>query len=788
MNYIKILAVTEKLRTAEKQFRPVFISAPVGYGKTAAVLDFYNRRSILVLSGISGTLSDMPEISAVRQGVVLIDDVSFIEDKQSEEYIKSLLTDGSKQIIVAGRGKFPAFLVPVSFNIDFVYINENDFIMSTDQIRKALDAANVNAAPETLDEIAEATQGYPVAAFLYAHYMSIGREFDAALVEQIWEDIFYYFDESVFDNLDDELSDIILGICCYDEFTPEFAEFVTGSRNANNYIDYLIKTGQMILRTGNGTFMLRDEVKKFLMWKRKRVFSREKDIENYRQAAYYYKTHNNIYEALKYYRMAGADEQIKEILIKNASLHPGVGHYYETREFYYSLSEQTILENPTLIAGMSMLCSLMLDSEGAEKWYNKLKEYERDRINPKGKRRKARGRIAYLDIALPHRAGTGIIKIIHSTFNLILNNEIKLPEFSVTSNIPSIMNGGLDFCKWSKNDTDIARFMAKPLEAVLGKYSKGIVNIALAESGFEKRTIKPYEVLTRLINGISEADNGGKTEMVFAATGLVVKQHIIEGQLPTALRRAQLFGQRIKEENATQLFLNYEAFMAWLALYAGDMKTVHSFLENAPDERTDFYVLDRYRYMIKIRCLIAEERLTEAITLSAYLTDYFEKYKRHYLTIENEILKSIILYRMADKTWRRALESAIKKAEEYHFVRVFSLEGAAIAPLLYEIEDIDTDKKFLTVITNEATAVSLNFPDYLRYEKRQDIHLTAREQEVLSLLCRGLSMQEISDKCGISYSGIKKHNNSIYKKLGVKTRAEAERTAIKLGIIQQREE
>lgn len=70
-----------------------------------------------------------------------------------------------------------------------------------------------------------------------------------------------------------------------------------------------------------------------------------------------------------------------------------------------------------------------------------------------------------------------------------MNKNIRLPEFSVTSSLPSIMNGGLDFCEWSKNDKELSVLMKKPIEVVLGKYGAGLINIALAESGFEKGTM-----------------------------------------------------------------------------------------------------------------------------------------------------------------------------------------------------------------------------------------------------------------------------------------------------------
>ena len=67
-----------------------------------------------------------------------------------------------------------------------------------------------------------------------------------------------------------------------------------------------------------------------------------------------------------------------------------------------------------------------------------------------------------------------------------MDKEVKMQEFSVTSNQASQMNGGKDFCEWSKRDRELAGSIGKIVEFVLGKYGKGLVNLALAESFFEK--------------------------------------------------------------------------------------------------------------------------------------------------------------------------------------------------------------------------------------------------------------------------------------------------------------
>lgn len=51
--------------------------------------------------------------------------------------------------------------------------------------------------------------------------------------------------------------------------------------------------------------------------------------------------------------------------------------------------------------------------------------------------------------------------------------------------------------------------------------------------------------------------------------------------------------------------------------------------------------------------------------------------------------------------------------------------------------------------------------------------LTAREREMLDLLCQGFVNKEVADKLHISYNTVKVHFNNIYKKLHVRSRTEA---------------
>ena len=51
--------------------------------------------------------------------------------------------------------------------------------------------------------------------------------------------------------------------------------------------------------------------------------------------------------------------------------------------------------------------------------------------------------------------------------------------------------------------------------------------------------------------------------------------------------------------------------------------------------------------------------------------------------------------------------------------------------------------------------------------------LTARQLEILDMVSRGFSNQDIASRFGISLTGVKKHLQTIFAKLGVSSRAEA---------------
>ncbi len=785
--YVKITAIQSKLKAMED--RIVYIYGAAGYGKTAAVEYFLRRKRHLTVKGCPGVCQDLPELEELKDDVVVVDDLQWVTDDESRDYIKRLCMRGGRRIILIGRSQLPHWLVDVDLKCNFFRCNEGDFVFGEKEIRTLFAQAGIALRPGEVEFLKRHTKGHPVGLKIFLRHMESGESLNEKVIESVRLEQYFYSDQAFWEKWDEDLKETLIAVCAYPSFTTELAGMLTLKKNVVQILEDAHNIGNFICKNGENAWEIRPFLKDFLLWKQSFLYSREDYLSNYREAARYFERQGQIDLALEYYEKAEDTHKISQMLLKNASRHAGVAHFFETRKFYLSLPKEEVLNSPVLMSGMCMLHSIMLQKEESEEWYQELVTYSKKKHLTDEERKSAKARLVYLDIALPHRGIHGIINMLKNAAFLLLNRGIKLPEFSVTSNIPSLMNGGLDFCEWSRIDKELAAVLKKPVEAVLGAYGKGLVNIALAESGFEKGTMSDYEVQTRLNTGSMMADAGGKMEMCFAASGILIKYHLFRGQMGVAKSTWDSIRRKAENEGAVQLFGNMEALRVWLCLLVGNREEAEKWLSVAPDEIEAFCILDRYRYMLKIRCLIALERYGEASGLIERMNLYFTEYERHYHWMENQVLKAVLFYRTGNGGWQEILAGALKKAEYYHFIRVVAQEGAAVKPLLDQWENESpesaekrkqkniVDPEFLAEVKEETDRMASFYPDYLKADLVPVDIFTQKELEILKLLCRGNSTEEICRKCGITYNSLKFHNKNIYKKLGVTNRQEAERKA-----------
>ncbi|MBD5395232.1 MAG: hypothetical protein HDR23_01725 [Lachnospiraceae bacterium] len=795
--YIAPDTALKKLRAARSLKQTVYIYGATGYGKTELVKQYLKNRRYQYISCEEDTAAlvelaeDTPEgMPKGRKGtenesrsVVVLDDLHLLKSAEGRRAALALAGRKDVWLIFVCRSPVPSWLMPLYVAGGFIVINENDLCLGEKETTAYMETQDIILTEEELASVCKKCRGNAYAVRHTALKIQEGMRPGSELEKEIEGAFAEYLEDHVLVQWDSDLLEFLMQLSVTEEFTLPLAETITGNSHAVELLGRAAETGNFI-SLKEDTYRLHPILVKALRRRGAKTLGSEVLKDHAYNAGLWYEMQGQIVPALAMFEKCGNKERIRELLVRNARLNPGNGHYFALRHYYLGMEEKELEDSPVLMAGMSMLYSLLMQEEESEYWYKKL---ERFATSVKGgQKREAVSRLAYLDIALPHRGSMDMIEIMKKMPALLFDKGMGLPEFSVTSNIPSTMNGGKDFCHWSRNDRKLAATIGKLVERVLGRYGKGLVKAALGESLYEKGE-DTYEVLTLLTRAKMEAESGGVPEIAFAAVGLTVRLDALQGELQTAKEVLSSFEKSIREQGAVQLLPNIAALRCRLALREGDKKTVEDWLKEAPDENREFCILERYRYLTKVRCCLSAGEYLKAQSLLEKLRYYGEKCHRTYTRMEINLLSAITKYRTGGE-WKEEFFTALKEAENYHFLRIISEEGAAVQELLRaagkrKLEKETADRNWLSRILEETGKVAVRYPVYLKGQLAKAPDFCEAALCVLRLQAEGKSYGQIAEELSIKEATVKYHAKENYRKLGVSGKTDAVLAARNLGIL-----
>ena len=790
--YIMPEEAHRKLTFARGLSQPVYVCAPMGFGKTELVHQYLKSRNYLEFSAKTGWQPEELE-AALEQAlkknqtkkVVVIDDLQYVGDDEVKKQVLSLAARNNVYLILIGRGSDVKWLSPLVVEKGLIRITEQDLALGPKEIEVLFSKQGIDLSAQDIEKAYIMTNGAPKSLQFLGHLLL--HQEKMVLTDELMEKSGQVYRDYIYSEIStfwpSELIEFLMQVSIVDHFTVEMASFITGNGMVAKILSAAESVGSFI-GEDKGVYTLRRPILLLMRQKRDESYDISYVKNLYYNAGLYYETRGKIIQALEMYEKSGSNRQIKELLIRNARCNPANGYYYELKPYYETYPEEEIRKNPTLLAGMSMLYSLTLEPDKSEYWYQQLKQFAR---SAKGADlHEAVVRLAYLDISLPHRGSKGMVEILKSMPALIFNKGMKLPELSVTSNMPSVMNGGKDFCDWSLHDVELASTIGRVVELCLGPYAKGLIEEALGESFYEKGK-GLFDVLPHLSKAQMQAQAGGKKEMEFACLGIYCRMQVLYGKDNEALEQLNNFKKSLPEDTAPLLTGNLEAFITRIALHDGDLATAEKWLVEAPDETAAFNIMARYLYLTKVRVYIAFENYNEALALLEKLISYAVQYDRPYVRMESLLLKAVICYR-AGEDYLSPLQESLTMAEKYSFVRIISEEGTAVLPLLKEFKKKAGAEKpdfqtWLAKVIKETDRVASLYPSYLRSNIAYKRDFSDKALAVLSLLAKGYSVTQIGNSLNMKPDTVKYYTKQIYKKLGVSGRSDAVLTARNMGIL-----
>lgn len=776
------------------QYGRLYLYAMSGFGKSSNAVVFAEKQfsKWTSISTFEEGFLEKAEAYLIKnenvkvRTLLILDDLQWLLKKEEQDKLLELLSrlntrNGKLQCMMLSRAPLPDYLKPFYLTKQLIVEGSETLWLKGHHIKEVLIKEKLF---EGLDEYAirdmeklcmNITKGYPIGVSSVIRYLKEGNRNYEVINKMAREDIFQYFDRTLFTKWKKEQKEAMIKLAVYPEFNIPMAECILGER-AKELIDSIALISSFFSFTPPDKYKIQKFFLAYLR-SRQRVLSKEEKRIIYYNAGNCYEKVRELNNALCCYKEAGYNEKIAELIIylsENVD-----GNFARTSESYLNDLPEEIEERfPKLLGAKTLLFSYKMKIEESNKCLDKLKKKIDEEKNKKI-RDELMETYIHTFIALPHETADEMKEKLTYYSSYILKHGIHVKNIIPTGNMPSVINGGLDFLRWVKNAKLLYPSLKKATEIVVGKEAIGLADVCMGENLYEKD--KKTEAISYLTKGLSDSNYKGSIRVQYAATGVMARLFLSEGQLETAETTLINILAKARETRFVELIPNIQTSLVYFELLRGNKNKMAEWLEKyAPNEYEQFYITDRFQLLTKARIYMSMGRNVEALFILNILAEYARLYDRNYLQIEIKLLKAIILYRCEDE-WEPLLIETVQKASSYSYVHILSDQGGALLPL-WKIVDWNMtglDPSYINAVTNEMKKMAANYPNYM---KEIDI-LSKKELEVIKLMSEGHTNAEIAAILEISIATVKFHISNLLKKLKAENRTIAVKTAQEEGLL-----
>ena len=321
--------------SVEKQFdrflrqgRVLFFSAPCGFGKTAVAEALLSSREVLRLSADSAGFK-LPSAETDWQ-ILLLDDLQDMQEEQDWNALCELIRAcPERRFVLLSRGTPPGSLMAFQYTGLMTVLEADDLLFDADDVRRLLRLYGVEAADSEIDGILKESVGYPLGVAITARCMSPGKPWTPELVARVFREVFRYFETAIYRRFDLPVRRFLLELAPFESFDLEMARMVSGDPRAGERLDWLLRYTTMLRYDDCQRFHFWSGFRAFLLWEMEREYTEEKRKALISRGGLYYELKEDYAHALECYTSGGDHSKVSELLVRNAELHPGMGHYAE---------------------------------------------------------------------------------------------------------------------------------------------------------------------------------------------------------------------------------------------------------------------------------------------------------------------------------------------------------------------------------------------------------------------------------------------------------------------------
>lgn len=229
-----------------------------------------------------------------------------------------------------------------------------------------------------------------------------------------------------------------------------------------------------------------------------------------------------------------------------------------------------------------------------------------------------------------------------------------------------------------------------------------------------------------------------------------------------------------------------------LALQQGDAATAFEWVQTTTLNSTPANLLTlEIPQLTRAKILLHQATtasLAEAVALLEQLCEFAETLHNTVSLVEILALQALVATSQGQPGQALViLERAVTLAKPGRFLRTFVALGPPLAALLYQLAARGVEAAYLGQVLAAFPTTSHTDDPTRRAQRPAQANLieplTERELEVLALLARHFSNQEIAQALTISPLTVRNHTTNLYQKLSVKSRKQAVAQARTLGLL-----
>lgn len=758
-----------KLLETVENYKIIYISAICGSGKTTVIKQYekYLNLEFMWINCNEKFNNDKYNVINNYKYIVL-DNFELLDKNQLEKLVNFIENTQNKKFIILSRCIMPREFLKLKYAGVIVEIFQEDLMFDKQEIQDLLKINGSMLSEHIIEEIYNYSFGYPVSInYLVSNCNKI--ENNKEILSKVKINTMNYIDYFLFNKISSETLIFLIKISLIKDITVTKVNHILKIKNGKELLDDIEKIDSIIKKDVGEIYKIPEIIKVMLEEKAKSELT-ENELKVILKSCgeYYEKEEPNLLYAVEYYILSKDYEKAVQILSNKNIQHLGIINYSEIEQYILKIPKNIIERSPYLCINLAHMYRLNEQDIEAEYWYEKFNKILLSKKSDKAEYLKLYQMLIYYKICKETTNDIKLADYIKLLGNLnLMTNQIK--DITITGNMPSILNGGKDLSNWARHYKIIYKVLNPIIVKAFNDKQEGSAEIAIAEVLYQNdRILDSIKYITKGMSLNKNIDN------MFVAYSLLDKIEILNGTEIGS--KINYFEKKIIEEKAYYLMKNYEARKLENDIIVGNLENCKKWIDrNKLDILNEFNILERYRYIVKIKALITIEDYTEALIILERLNQYIEKHDRLIYKIQYLILKSICLYKLGQiKQSVINIKKAILLAQKNRYVRLFADEGQIIYEILNEHDEIKNDKKinvkFIDDVKNKAKEFGEKYPN--KYQTKFEVitDLTSKEKEIFNLIKQGYTNKEIANKLYISLSTVKTHISHIYSKLGTKNR------------------